>query len=377
MLACITHTSLRLVFACGVVAVLLFDHAAPAAAGPVIRSGDTVSIEAQQVVEGDLYASGRTVAISGEVLGDAYLAGANVTLNAPVSQDIVALGGVVQLHAPVADDVRIVGGEVVIAEAVEGDVVVAAGTVQLLSTARIEGDLIVAAGSVVVGGAVEGSVFGMVDTMRIDATVGGTVDVRAERGLTLGDRAHILGDIVYVGTHDIMRGAGAVVVGQVQERQPAADTSLLEVIALSLFTLLFGAFVALLIARPFLTALVEDATRSYGRYGLIGLLLLIGVPVLSFLLMVSVVGLLVGLALMALYAALLFIAWIIAGPILGGVIFSYIKKDAPTLSLLAVMGGVFLFEALIFIPVLGPLLVLAIFAIALGGLAEKMYTHLR
>lgn len=79
-------------------------------AGPIIRSGESVSIDADQVLKGDFYAGGASVSISGRAENDVYLAGGTVTVNAPVAEDLVVLGGVVQVHGEVTDDIRVAGG---------------------------------------------------------------------------------------------------------------------------------------------------------------------------------------------------------------------------------------------------------------------------
>jgi cytoskeletal protein CcmA (bactofilin family) len=356
----------------GVAAVAL-----PVFAGPVLRSGESVSVEADQVVEGDIYAAGGSVSISGAIEGDAYVTGGTVTVNAPVSQDVVIVGGTVQIHAAVGDDVRIVGGEVIIADVIEGDLVVVAGAVRILSTAQVNGDLIFAGGDIEIKGPISGSVFGAAGTVRVDSTIGGTLQVTTEQGLTLGDRAEILGDVVYRGGNEIARATGAVVVGDIQTEQLEVNSAAaLEAAAAFLVALLFGALTIYLIFKSFLIDTVESAERSFGVNGLIGLGVLIGIPFVALILMFTILGMLVGLILLFAYLCLLIITWIVAGAVLGSIIFRRISKGS-SISVLSVVAGVLLFEFLFLVPYLGPLLAFAVYVIVLGTLSERLYRAVR
>src|SRR5690348_1840252 len=77
----------------------------------VLRVGDNISVDAEQIVDGNYYVSvgpfGNTT-MSGNVKGDMYALGGMVTTNGPVGSDLSILSASSQIHAPVAGDVRIV-----------------------------------------------------------------------------------------------------------------------------------------------------------------------------------------------------------------------------------------------------------------------------
>ena len=353
---------------------LLVAIAVPMAvyAGPVIRSGESVSIESDKVVEGDLYAVGGSVTLSGEVRGDAYIAGGNVTVNAPIDADLVIAGGSVNIHSSVADDVRIVGGSVTLAGSVEGDVLVTGGSLHILSTAEIKGDLIFAAGDIDVEGSVAGSLYGIVDSLRIDASIGGNIDISAGTGLTLGDRAEVLGDITYRARTDLVRAPNAVVVGTTQKETIADTTTPIEFYVIPLLTLLFAALTVFLLLRKRLDVFVIDTEQNYGTQGLIGLAVFLGIPFVGVILTLSVLGLLVGIAVLAVYVALLCAAWVATGIVLGTIAIRFVQKNTKV-TLISVIVGVLVLEAVTFIPYIGPLLALAAFLTVLGGIARRLY----
>ncbi|NCN52355.1 hypothetical protein GW943_00900 [Candidatus Parcubacteria bacterium] len=343
-------------------------------AGPVIRTGESVTITNAQEVSDDLYGAGGTVSISGSVMGDAYLAGGTVVINAPISSDLVVAGGTVQVHAPVSDDVRVGGGEVVIADTVGGDVFVIGGVLRILSTAKITGDIIFFGGELIVEGPVAGSIFGSADSARIDTSIGGSIDIKTARALTLGDRAEVLGDIAYTGGAEMVRAQNAVVVGNIQHREQETPAFSGAGFVVPILIAMFAALTAFLVFRKQVTTVVRTRGK-YGVHGLIGLAALIVVPFVSLILSLSILGIYVGIFILLCYVALLIAAWVMSGIFLGTLCMEYILKKENEVSLRSVLVGTLAFQVLILIPFIGPLLAIATFLVVLGSMSHMLYNR--
>ena len=191
----------------------------------VVRTGESVAIGNDQVVENDFYAAGQSIVHSGEVKGDMYAAGASVTVNGPIGADLTILGGTAQVHSEIKDDVRIIAGDTVIGGKVVGDVFVIGGVLKVLSSASIDGDVFFYGGEAEISGPVKGSVMGTAEAFRIDAQIDGNVDVIASRALVLGDRASVSGNVSYQSVGEINRAQQAVVVGEVVRNSTTSATT--------------------------------------------------------------------------------------------------------------------------------------------------------
>jgi hypothetical protein len=356
--------------------IAFFVSSAPVSAdSPVIRTGDTVGVEAEQILEGDFYALGRTVTISGQAEHDVYILGGAVTSNAPIEEDLVVVGGTVQVHGTVADDVRIVGGEVVIAEPVVDDVVIVGGTVHILSTASIGGDLIFLGGEVRIDGPVLGTVFGTGEAIRIDARVGGDVSVRAGQSLTLGDKADIQGDIQYASPSELSRAQNAVVSGAITYDDKLfipEETHQFRPLILNVLVLVFSGLAIFFVLRSRTARLVETIFDGYGRLGLIGLGMFLAIPIVAVILMASVIGFVVGAAILLGYSMLLMTAFMCL-PILFGSLFQRALRLGTALTINTIVLGVFVVFAIPFIPVLGGFILFVGFLMILGGIYSELY----
>lgn len=348
------------------------------AASPIVRTGEEVSVEADQILEGDFYAVGDTVRLSGEGKHDVLGIAVSITLNAPVAGDALFVGGDVDVHGSVGDDVRVLGGQVVVAERVAGDLVVIAEQLTVLSTARIEGDVLFFGKSATISGEVGGNIGGAAESVRIDTKVNGNVDMKLAGVLTLGDKTEILGTVSYTSPMTLVRAPGAVVVGTVQKTEVSpveADSSFGFMVPVLM--VLFAALIFFVLGKNRLGQFVHDTIFAYGMKGLIGLGILILVPFISLLLMVSILGFIVGTVLFITYLATLLVAWVLSGVVVGAACMQIFFKRDPVVNVWSVVVGTIVFNLLFLVPIIGFIAAFAIFAIVLGGIWSRLYQFVR
>ncbi len=347
-------------------------------ASSIIRSGDTVTVESSQVLEGDFYGIGDRVTISGEGKHDVFVVGGSVVINAPVHEDFTGVGMSVQTHGSVGDDVRILGGEVIVAEHVSGDVVILAGKASILSTATIDGDVIFLGSSLTIDGNVKGSVYGTGEFIRIDAPILGTVDVRAQSTLTLGDRADIAGNIVYTSRNEVVRSQNASVTGTITRNEMTIQEEVppLATIVFNILIFTFSGFVMFFLFRRRLDQFLSDIFPYYGKHALLGLGVLFITPLVALMLLVSGIGSIVGLVILLAYGVLVCMS-VMSLPILAGVLTQRLIGLGTSLTAFTVILGACVLCVLFFIPFLGILLTIVGFLIVLGYAGSRVYHYLR
>lgn len=105
------------------------------------RAGANVTVEAGEVVPGDLVTAGANLNLGGDFREGLKAFGANVTLPGNVAEDLVAAGANVHLSGTFHDEVQAFGANVVLAGTFDEDVTVAAARVILTPTAVVKGNL--------------------------------------------------------------------------------------------------------------------------------------------------------------------------------------------------------------------------------------------
>lgn len=146
-----------------------------------LRTGDTVTVPADEVVPDDLYLAGGTLTINGTVNGDLTAFGGTIAVNGTVDGDLIAAGGTISVTGTVNGDARVAGGTLTIQGAVGEDVVATGGQITL--GGQIKGDVVVSGGAVTMGANVGGAVEASAGTYSKTGTVAGTEHVTiANRG---------------------------------------------------------------------------------------------------------------------------------------------------------------------------------------------------
>lgn len=356
-------------------ALLTLSPVSLALASPVLRSGESVTVSDAQEVPSDFYAVGGTVTISGTIAGDLYAAGGTVTVNGDIAQDVVIAGGSVRVDGSVGDDIRIIGGELVIAGTIEGDVLVIGGIMRILSTARIKGDVLFLGGEINMDGDLRGSLSGHGETVRINGPVLGNVSVTSAQALELGDQAHVEGTIAYTSMKDIVRAPGSVVTGDITKKESIATAGSPLSRMLPLLALFFTTLVYLVVCKRKLGHLMRHTVQSFGYHGLLGFGVVVLIPIVAIVLMISAIGLAVGITLLLFCFLLLIVASSLVGIFLGAILARYFEGEV-TISLKWALLGTLALAIMLQIPYAGLLLIAVADAIVIGGISSVLYRRL-
>lgn len=392
------------------VAALFGPRVAPARAAE-FRSGDTVVIAADEVIDDDLFISARTIEVNGTITGDLFASGTLVVVHGTVNGSAMLTGQTVDVfgqidgslysgaYALTLEEGAVVGrnlffGGYSLATRPDSQVERSLyfGGAQVLHDGLVRGDLNVNANAATINGQVGGNVVGQVagqgggDWMRFVPNMPANIET-LEPGLTVGPQAQIGGQM-------LARESTA-------EDAAAAAAAATGAFGLPLWLsnrigqgigLLLVAVLLIAVAPRFLPALSDTLQRRplpslgwglliyllfFPAALLVGLMLIVLVTLLFSLVTfgqytAAVLGLTASFWLFALFAFLFFtyiIAWLIAGHWLGRALLSAagLKSPGPLTQFFYVLVGVILFQAARAVPVLGFVLAFVVGTLALGA----------
>jgi hypothetical protein len=325
-----------------------------------------------QIREGrpdNYYAAGNRIVISTPMPADILVAGRQVDITQPIAGDILAAGRRIELAARAEDDVRMAGSEVIVNAPVLGDVTIAGGSVLLGRNAHIEGRSWITGRVVQIDGVLDRELNVAAAQVVIAGELRKPVRIVAEK-LDIRSGAQLLAPVTYRGANEATVAKDATVTGPItftridtREAQrarkwPAASTFLFV-------THLFLAGVLVIVFMPRTERSVIGTLRAQPLKSLLaGFTLLITVPIAALLLIVTVLGLPVGLVLAAAYAVALFAGVLTTAFFLGDAEARWLNPQTETtrgrqaalllagvltLALLrTVLGGVAVFLAILF-----------------------------
>jgi cytoskeletal protein CcmA (bactofilin family) len=299
---------------------------------------------------------------------DVVVAGRRIEMAETISGDILAAGWRVSLTGLAEDDVRIAGSEVEVNAPVRGDLTAAGGEVIIGPKTRVSGRSWLTGGRIRIEGRLDRDLHVAGADVQLAGEIHQPVEVIAEK-LEVLPSARLHGGLTYKGPVDARIADGAAINGPVTfERIPAREAREARAFpAISSLLFAIHLFLAGLLVIAFLpraeASIVQTLRRQPGKSLLAGFVLLVTVPSASILLIVSVLGLPIGLTMAALYAVGLFAGVLTTAFFVGEAEAQFMKWPAATrgqhvLLLLAgvltlallrlLLGGVVVFVSVIF-----------------------------
>lgn len=277
----------------------------------VILEGSFVSVPKDKIVEGDYCSLGNAV-IEGTVNGDVYLIGAEATIMGEIKGDLIVFGGSVFLGGRVLGNVHIFSGQAILEGFVGGDVAFIGANLLLPGTSEIGGNLFVIAGNTSLESVVDGDVFAIVASFSISGVIKKNVRSFVNR-LRIASGAKILGTLKYRSAHTASIDSEAEVVGEVTYKPTLLkdlEASLFfkgAAVGSQLFPFLTKFFYTFIVGCLLITIFPHKLQRSLlalkkrpGKSFLYGLIVILGLPILTGILLVTVIGAPFALTLLAL-----------------------------------------------------------------------------
>jgi cytoskeletal protein CcmA (bactofilin family) len=350
--------------------------------------GERAVLQPGQVVQGDYFAFGPHVEISGIVNGDLYAAGGQILVDGVVNGDVIAAGGKVILSGTVAQDARIAGGQVTITGTVGRNVTVGGGDIHLTETAKVHENLLVgggnvhlaghigrdarvAAGNATLSGGIERDLAVASGSVQLTAkaVVGGKLRHWGEAAPSIDEKATVRGAIT---RRPLPEGWSLE-----NARRGIVGIRVMAMVVNFLSTLILG--LVILRLYPFFTHRVTATIRERPGASLgWGALALVAIPVAAISFFITLFALPIGVILLALYGPTVYLARVYAFTCLGQYLFP--RRPDPSSLAWPFVAGLVLYSLLSLIPVVGGLLTLLTILFGLGALLmtkKELITTLR
>jgi cytoskeletal protein CcmA (bactofilin family) len=332
----------------------------------------------------DHFATGGAVKINQPVTGDLMAAGGNIEVNAPVSGDAMLAGGTLRMNASIAQSLYAAGGQLSINGVIGRNARVAGGQIEFGPTSVVAGNVSIGGGQVTTRGQIKGYLLAAGGKVLIDGVVAG--DVEAHSGqLELGPNARIAGKLRYASRAELKRDPAAQVQGAVERVDLAGGWPVPEDVEHGMgraggwiwaIGLLIVAGVLVAALPAFYARVTETVRTRFAMSVLLGFVMLVCIPIAAILFFITIIGVPLGLLLIAMYLTLLVIGYVASGIALGEWALMRLKFDRRN-SRYWRMGaaalGVLMVGLLARVPWLGGWIVLLALLAGLGALAQQLW----
>lgn len=309
------------------------------------RTGGTVVVAEGETVSEDLTAAAGTVIVRGTVDGDLDAFAGNVVVTGTVTGDVNAFAGNVRVAGEVGGDVSAFGGNVFVENGAE-----------------VGGDLEAAAG-----------------VASLDGSVAGDAEVGSDE-LTVGPDAVVGGDLRY-SADDPRIAEGAQIDGRIERVEDPVDVPVFPVVPGWVSTV-YEFVVNLVVGAILLALLPAFSGRVADRFaerplasGGVGLLVLVGVPVVLVLFAITIVGIPIAIIGALAYALALWLGYVYGAFGLGSWLVSLGDEDWGRW--VALVLGLVVVAVVGLVPVLGGIVEFVVLLVGLGALVASVYGRVR
>jgi len=345
----------------------------------------------------DIYTAGANIDVMSAISGDIYAAGSQVMIKGDVGADVLAMGGNVTVNGPVNDDVRVMGGSVSINGNVSGDVIAFGGTIYIAKGSTVSGNLIAAGGEVTIEGTVNGNVTIDAGKATLNGTIGGVTRINADKvtlnavmerdahvsavDLVFGSKMSLKGDLQYWNAKGELDTAGKVAgsaqfdprLAREDHAKPATGVLAGIITFALLYSVLAASLVLILLMLTAKTFFTESAKRlrKFPWWSMLwGTLYFVATPGIILLLAITIIGLPLAAALLAIYLVTVMFAKVCAALVFARLIELKSKRTWHPVGVFFVALLIFVgLKLLFFIPILGWAICFLLVVSAYGALS--------
>jgi cytoskeletal protein CcmA (bactofilin family) len=326
------------------------------------ETANMVVIPEDKVIQDNLFVAGDKIYVAGTVKGDLLAFGGQLYISGDITGNVIAAGGEVNITGS-AKNIFVSGGEVLVNGVVKQDLLVGGGDIYFGKNARVGRDLYVGSGSVNISGKVYRNLKVGAGSLVIAPTakVKGTLDYSA-RYSNISKQAPILGEITTHAVPDYGERASNIMAGVVLTRE-----------IVGIITILLLGILAIVFLPNQVKLVTSTMTKEFWKSLGVGVLSLIVIPLIIFLLIVTLIGLPIGILLLIAYIFGIYITGIFTSVVIGQWIFKKIGKPGTSL-IWALILGFIIFKVLGWVPIVGWIFSLIVFLWAFGALISTRFT---
>jgi cytoskeletal protein CcmA (bactofilin family) len=339
-------------------------------------------IDDEQAIEGNIIRFGSVINISADVRGDVIVAGNNINISGRVSGDVMAIGNSIRISGPVEGSVRALGSSVEITNEVSKNAWAAGNIIFIGPEAKIGWDVLVAGASVDIRGAVGGNVKVEGSSVILAGQVGKDVKLNVDESgsIVLLPTAVVAGTLNYsafeekvFSAHQDSKIEGGVNYSVIEKKQHqdwqammAGGFLFFKVV--SLFGMLVVGIVLVSLAPKVLVQVHDSMLKSPAAMIGKGFIYVFIVPIVAFLILLTLIGWPLSVIIMVVYFLSLYLANIFAGFTIGLWLFNKISKESYKGALVwPLIAGILVLFVLTVIPVVGFVAKILLMLWALGA----------
>jgi len=259
------------------------------------KTGDNIHLPEDEIIGGNLFATGQTITIDGAVSGDLIAMAQNIDINGRVEGDIIALvAQSINVNGNVGGNIRVAGNSIILNGEVVRNVNAFGSNIVFGKNAHVGWDAFLAGNNIEMRGKIDGSLNGYANKALIAGELGENVSLK-NNNLTISGESIINGNVIYVDAESSQISEQASISGEIKQKEPTERNRewLIDWAWDRLFAI-FGALVVglvlVFIFRKISLDIIQKIREKPRNTILPGIILMLAAPVLAFFLFFTIIG---------------------------------------------------------------------------------------
>lgn len=358
--------------------------AVPAAHAAYFNAGKNVTVESTATVAQNVYVAGASVAISSPVNGDVLAAGSTLYISSKATGDIMAIGSNVTIQGASAQDVRVAAANLTVGGAFSGELAAAGASVTVTPGTTIAKDSYIAGANISFDGSESGSLYLAGSAVYFDGTTGGNLVIKNAKQVTIGPDAVIGGSFDYTAQAPATIDQGSHIAGATTFHQAAVKQASNDWIApfaalitlwwfIKFLMMLTAAYLFWYVLRRDAAEVTARATHGFWKELLRGFVIAVALPIAAIIALITVIGVIPGIAALLSYGLMLLVACPVAGVVTAAIIW---HKRQSNLAWYHILLGVLILDVVGLVPFIGWIVALAVYLASFGALVMVLWLRI-
>ncbi|MFH0908432.1 MAG: polymer-forming cytoskeletal protein [bacterium] len=337
---------------------------------------DTYALGPDDTAVSQMVIAANKANIEGRIADDLFLLANDAFLSGSLENDAWLAANTLRVTGRVHDHLRLVANTATLSGTVSNSLSAVANSLQLTRESRVDGSVNAVAGSATLEGAIGGNVRLVGEQVTLAGVIAGNARVYAN-DIVIMPGAVINGDLVYTSEKELVLDEKVQLRGQLIRKEITQPTpEMPRIPPTQVVMVYFYLFVAaLMVGIPFaglLPRLTGNAVRvirhSSLKCALTGMLCFCLFPMVSTLVLLTLVGIPLGIALLVVYAFMLYLSKIVVAIAVGGTLMRWRGPQPFGRVMLALSLGLVLLYTATTLPIVGVGVWFIITFIGTGGL---------
>ena len=346
------------------------------------KSGDSIYVSKDEVIEGNLYAAGSTLNIDGKVTGDVFCAGQSININGDVEGDVFCAGQTININGKIGGSLRVAGQSINLNGQVARNAVTIGATIATAASSSIGWDLLILGNIFELKGDIGRDLYGSAGKVNVSGKIGKNLDLNfgqknnSDKPLIITGTAKINGQVKYKSDKDADINSGAVIKGETIHNFPTMVAKKSNLVKLdwywgkliSIFSALVIGLVLISFWREQILKITDLMLAKIGPSMGWGIITLLLTPLIAIILLITIIGLPLAFILLALWLIAIYVSKILVGILVGrSLINNYWPKKKDSL-ILAMIIGIIIAYLIFALPIIGFSVSLLAMLWGLGGI---------